>query len=166
MFPERHTLGQAFTRGKPDLFQEAGQLPPVFDAGFDALRIGIPEAPETIVHHLETRRFKLPLDHLDGFAAPAVAAEGGRLLVPELQPLHLLQEPRNRGQNAAVDRRRADEDRPGFEDLRHHVVPVRFGQVVELQVDFGIGLLDPLCDVFRHEKTKGSALDTGQTNLI
>jgi hypothetical protein len=29
--------GHAFTRGKPDLFQEAGQLSPVFDAGFNAL---------------------------------------------------------------------------------------------------------------------------------
>jgi hypothetical protein len=48
VFPEGHTLGQAFTHGKPDSFQEAGQLSPVFDAGFNALRIGIPEAPETV----------------------------------------------------------------------------------------------------------------------
>lgn len=58
------------------LFQEDGQPSPVFDAGFNALRIGIPETPETVVYHLKTRRFELPPDQLDGFAAPAVTAKG------------------------------------------------------------------------------------------
>ena len=39
----------------------------------------------------------------------------------------------------------------GAEDLRHHVVPVRFGEVVELHGDLRVGLADPRGDVLGHD---------------
>ena len=91
-----------------NLFQMAGQTSPVFDAGLDTRRIGIPQTSEAVVHYLEPCRIELSLNQLDGFAAPAVTAESRRFLVSELQALHLLQKSCDRGQNTPVDRRRAN----------------------------------------------------------
>ena len=81
--------------------QETGQLFSIGDAGVDGLRIGVPEGADAVVRQFEARRRELSRDQLDRFTAPAVAAEGGGLLVPELQALHLLQKPGDRGQDAA-----------------------------------------------------------------